>query len=102
MRILQVRSAVPIQDAVVGTLHHVDDRLATITVYTPTGPELLNLSSSVLVHQGARTLSVRELSAHADEPVKVWYRQTNGHRVATEVRLVASAPEPTTAGDARP
>jgi hypothetical protein len=87
MRMFYFAQSVPVQDAVVGTLHDIDHQ--TITVTTPMGVETLTLPSSVLVHQGARKLTVGELARHADERVKVWYRASDGRRVVTEVRLAA-------------
>jgi hypothetical protein len=101
MRMFHV-SQVPVQDAVVGTLEGIDRWQKTITVSTPMGVEKLTLGGSVAVHQGARTLPLSDLSKHADERVKVWYRELDGERVATEVRLAAPAPETTRAGDGRP
>jgi hypothetical protein len=89
MRMLYVQHQVPIQDAVIGTLRQIDRWQRTITVSTPMGVETLTLSREVAVHQGARTLPVSALARHADERVKVWYRELDGQRVATEVRLAA-------------
>jgi hypothetical protein len=89
LRMSHVLHEVPIQAAVIGTLHEFDGGSDTITVSTPMGEETLALSDSVAVHQGARTLPIADLSRHADERVKVWYREVAGHRVATEVRLAA-------------
>jgi hypothetical protein len=93
MRMFYFAQSVPVQDAVVGTLHDINHYQETITVATPMGVETLTLPSSVLVHQGARKLSVNELSRHADERVKVWYRASDGRRVATEVRLATEEGE---------
>jgi hypothetical protein len=89
MRMFYFSQSVPVQDAVVGTLHDINHHQETITVTTPMGAETLTLPSSVLVHQGARKLTVNELARHADERVKVWYRASDGRRVVTEVRLAA-------------
>jgi len=89
MRMFHVSQQVPTQDAVIGTLAGFDRWQKTITVSTPMGVETLTLGGSVAVHQGARTLPLSELSKHADERVKVWYRELDGERVATEVRLAA-------------
>jgi hypothetical protein len=97
MRMFHVGHQVPIQDAVVGTLTGIDRWQKTITVSTPMGVEKLSLGGSVAVHQGARTLPLSELAKHADERVKVWYRELDGERVATEVRLAAD-PGPIKAG----
>jgi len=102
VRVFRVLHQVPIQSAVIGTLHGFDDGTDTITVSTPMGEETLALSNSVAVHQGARTLPIADLARHPDERVKVWYREVAGHRVATEVRLVAQPSDPTRAGNGRP
>ena len=101
MRMFQSQQ-VPTQDAVVGTLEGIDRWQKTITVSTPMGIETLTLGGSVAVHQGARTLPLSELTRHADERVKVWYRELGGERIATEVRLAAPGPETTRAGESRP
>jgi len=87
---LYVFRAAATQDALVGTLHDIDRRHETITISTPRGLEILVLPSWVSVHQGARTLSVGELTAHQDERVKVWFRRAGSTRTATEVRLAAA------------
>ena len=90
MRLLHVYHPIPIQDSVVGTLRAIDHQHQTITVETPMGSETLLISKAFLVHQGVRTLPEDELDSHAAERVKVWYRETDGRRVVTEVRLAAA------------
>lgn len=93
MRMLYDTRPEPMQEAVIGTLGQVDGVQHTITVLTPMGVETLGLSTSVRVHQGARSLPLGELASHRDERVKVWYRQRAGRRMATEVRLAAPGPD---------
>jgi hypothetical protein len=86
-----VYRAAATQDALIGTLHDIDRGRQTITISTPRGLEMLSLPSWVSVHQGAKTLSIRDLSAHQDERVKVWFRRAGDTRTATEVRLAVMA-----------
>jgi hypothetical protein len=101
MRMLHVHYPVPIQDAVIGTLRTIDHRNETITVSTPMGVETLILPASAAVHQGAHALTTGDLTAHANERVKVWFRTVDGRRVATEVRLAAPAVAVPSAGTGR-
>lgn len=89
MRLLHFYHPIPIQDSVVGTLRPIDHQRQTITVDTPMGSETLAIGAAFPVHQGVRTLPVDALDAHANERVKVWYRETDGRRIVTEVRLAA-------------
>ena len=76
--------------AVVGTLEKFDPATKMLTVHTAKGTETLTLSSDAHIMSGSKALSTGDIAAETGSRVKVSYTESNGQKMATDVRLAAA------------
>ena len=88
--------------SVSGTLEKFDATGKMLTVHTSKGSETLALSSDAKIHEGARNLTLADLSSHTGSRVRVSYTEHDGQKTAQEVRLSRKAPDSTSAKTKKP
>lgn len=80
--------------AVSGELVTYEASRQDLTLHTDSGDQHFRLRDDTPVHEGARTVMRADLASARGCPAKVWYRDTGGTWIASDVRISCRRLEP--------
>lgn len=63
----------------------------TLTLRTATGDRYFIVPEGTPLHEGARVITVTDLTSASGCPAKIWYRNAEGPLIAREVRISCAA-----------